>query len=168
MKISKNKVVEISYSLRLDGFDGEIIEEVKKNKSFSFIFGTGFMLESFEERLRGLNAGDIFHFTLSYEEAYGEIINENIISLPRKLFEIDGKINEKVVFVGAFIPMKDEEGNEFEGLIIEIRKSNIKVDFNHPLAGEDLFFDGQVINVRNATPEEIKHGHVHSGKHGAC
>jgi FKBP-type peptidyl-prolyl cis-trans isomerase SlyD len=161
MEIAKNKVVEITYQLRLDGFDGEIIEEVKKNKPFVFLFGSGIMLESFEEQLKGLKKGDDFHFTLGYNEAYGEVIPENVVSLPKKIFEIDGKFNDEMVYVGAIVPMKDEKGNEYDGLIAEIQKTQVKVDFNHPLAGEDLFFDGKILNVRTATKEEISHGHVH-------
>ncbi len=161
MKISKNKVVEVIYQLRLDGFDGEMIEEVKKNKPFVFLFGSGMMLESFETQLKGLEEGESFHFTLGYNEAYGEVIKENIVLLPKKIFEVDGKFNEKLIYVGAVVPMKDEEGNEFEGLIAEIQKSDVKVDFNHPLAGEDLYFDGKIITVRAATKEELDHGHVH-------
>lgn len=161
MEIIKNKVVEITYQLRLDGFDGELIEEVKKNKPFVFLFGSGMMLDSFEGQLKGLKKGDAFHFTLGYNEAYGEVIPENVVSLPKKIFEIDGKFNEEMIYVGAIVPMKDEEGNEYDGLIAEIQKTKVKVDFNHPLAGEDLYFDGKILNVRAATKEEISHGHVH-------
>ena len=161
MKIAKNKVVEITYQLRLDGFDGEMIEEVKKAKPFVFLYGSGMMLDSFEAQLKGMEKGEKFHFTLGYNEAYGEVVKENIVKLPKNIFEVDGKFNEELIYVGAIVPMKDDQGNEFEGLIAEIQKSDVMVDFNHPLAGEDLFFDGKILDVRDATKEEIAHGHVH-------
>ena len=165
MKIAKNKVVEITYQLRLDGFDGEMIEEVKKSKPFVFLFGSGMMLESFEAQLKGLEKGDAFHFTIGYNDAYGEVLKENIVKIPKNIFEVDGKFNEELIYVGAIVPMKDDQDNEFEGLIAEIQKSDVVVDFNHPLASEDLYFDGKIIEVRTASKEEIAHGHVH-GKGG--
>jgi FKBP-type peptidyl-prolyl cis-trans isomerase SlyD len=161
MEISKNKVVELSYKLHLDSFKGEIVEEVNADSPFVFIFETGEMLEAFEANIKGLKKGDTFKFKVDHKEAYGEVENENIVDLPKNIFEVDGKFNEDFIFVGAQVPMKDEEGNEFDGFIVEISKTKVKVDFNHPLAGEDLYFIGSVINVRTATKEEISHGHVH-------
>jgi FKBP-type peptidyl-prolyl cis-trans isomerase SlyD len=67
--------------------------------------------------------------------------------------------------LGALVPMSDNEGNQLRGRIIEVDDENVKMDFNHPLAGTALHFSGEIISVRAANEDEIAHGHVH-GEHG--
>jgi len=161
MEISKNKVVELIYILHFDDFNGDIIEEVKTDSPFTFIYETGFMLEAFENNIKGLKKDDAFKFKIACNDAYGEVNEKNIVDLPKNVFEVDGKFNKEIIFAGAKVPMKDEQGNEFDGFIIDITKNTVIVDFNHPMAGEDLYFEGRVLNVREATKEELEHGHVH-------
>lgn len=161
MEITKNSVVTVAYQLRLDSFDAEIVEETDKKHPLIFLYGNGEMLESFEEKLHKLKVNDTFKFVLKCEDAYGDIIPENITDLPKDVFLVDGKLDEDVIFPGNTIPMSDEEGNEYDAIVIEIKKDKITVDFNHPLAGEDLYFTGKILEVRKATATEIKHKHVH-------
>jgi len=161
MEISKNKVVELIYILHFDDFNGDIIEEVKTDSPFTFIYETGLMLEAFENNIKGLKKDDAFKFKIACNDAYGEVNEKNIVDLPKNVFEVDGKFNKEIIFAGAKVPMKDEQGNEFDGFIIDITKNTVIVDFNHPMAGEDLYFEGRVLNVREATKEELEHGHVH-------
>jgi len=161
MEISKNKVVELIYILHFDDFNGDIIEEVKTDSPFTFIYETGLMLEAFENNIKGLKKDDAFKFKIACNDAYGEVNEKNIVDLPKNVFEVDGKFNKEIIFAGAKVPMKDEQGNEFDGFIIDITKNTVIVDFNHPMAGEDLYFEGRVLNVREATKEELNHGHVH-------
>ena len=161
MEISKNKVVKLIYILHFDDFNGDIIEEVKTDSPFTFIYETGFMLEAFENNIKGLKKDDAFKFKIACNDAYGEVNEKNIVDLPKNVFEVDGKFNKEIIFAGAKVPMKDEQGNEFDGFIIDITKNTVIVDFNHPMAGEDLYFEGRVLNVREATKEELEHGHVH-------
>ncbi len=157
MNISRNKVVELSFKLSLNDFNGELIQEFSKEEPFKFLFGTGEILESFENKINGMSVGEKFKFKLTSDEAYGDVDEEAIIDFPHSMFNID----QEYIFVGSVLPFKDEEGNEMEGTIVEISDEAITVDFNHPLAGEDLYFEGEIINVREATPEELKHGHAH-------
>ncbi len=157
MNISENKVVELSFKLFLNDYNGELIQEFSKEDPFKFIFGTGQLLESFENNLKGLSEGDTFKFMIPYSEAYGEVDEEAIIDFPPNAFNID----KEYLYVGSVLPFKDENGNEMDGTIIEITDDAISVDFNHPLAGEDLYFEGKVEKVRDATPEELNHRHVH-------
>ena len=76
-----------------------------------------------------------------------------------------GKIDEEVIRVGAVLPMSDSEGNHLQGTILEINPTDVKMDFNHPLAGVDLQFEGTITDVRPATADELSHGHTH-GAHG--
>ena len=157
MKISKNSLVTATYDLNVGdaGEDLELVEQATTEKPLEFIFGTGSMLEAFEKHLEGLSAGDKFSFSLTPDETYGDYIDENIIELPKKLFEIDGKLDEEMLFEGNALPMMDSEGNQLMGVVVAVEDKTVTMDFNHPLAGETLHFDGAVAAVREATAEEI-------------
>lgn len=81
------------------------------------------------------------------------------------MFEVDGSIPEDMLEPGNYIPMADSEGNQMQGRVVEVQGDEVQMDFNHPLAGKTMHFDGKVIGVRDATQEELAHGHVH-GEHG--
>ncbi len=163
MNITKDKVVSLSYQLRINGEDGEIVEEVTDQKPMAFIYGAGIMLPKFEENLEKLSQGDDFKFHLKSEDAYGDVKQEAIVDLPKHIFEVEGKIDEGLLKVDNVIPMQDQEGNRLHGVVREVKPETVKMDFNHPLAGEDLFFTGKVENIRDASKEELEHGHVHDG-----
>ena len=155
MEISRNKYVTLSYILRLQGFDGEIVEETPENQPLEFIFGTGRMLQMFEEKLDGLKAGDDFNFMLKADEAYGQVNEEAKVDIPRNIFEVDGKMDEELIKVGNMVPMQDAQGNRLNGIVLDVTGETVKMDFNHPLAGDDLYFSGAVKEVREATDSEM-------------
>ncbi len=155
MEISRNKYVTVSYVLRLQGFEGEIVEETTEDKPLEFIFGTGRMLQMFEDKLEGLKSGDDFSFKLSADEAYGQVNEEAKVSIPRNIFEVDGKMDEELIKVGNMVPMQDAQGNRLNGIVLDVTDETVRMDFNHPLAGDDLFFSGAVKEVREATESEI-------------
>ncbi|MBU8893093.1 MAG: FKBP-type peptidyl-prolyl cis-trans isomerase [Bacteroidales bacterium] len=161
MTISKEKVVTLLYQLRVDDKNGDVIETVEKEKPFVFLYGAGSMLPKFEENLNKLKAGDDFEFTLKCEDAYGKASEEAVMDLPKNIFEVDGKIEEGLLAEGNVIPMQNDDGQKFNGVVVEVKEESVTVDFNHPLAGDDLHFEGNIIEVREATKEEIEHGHVH-------
>jgi len=161
MTISKEKVVTLTYELRVDNNKGDVVETIKKDKPFVFLYGAGLMLPKFEEHLKGLKANDKFEFTLKCEDAYGLATEDAVMDLPKNIFEVDGKIEEGLLEEGNVIPMQNDDGNKFNGVIMEVGEENVTMDFNHPLAGDDLHFAGNIIEVREATKEEIEHGHVH-------
>jgi FKBP-type peptidyl-prolyl cis-trans isomerase SlyD len=115
--------------------------------------------------LEGLQAGDPFSFGMTSGESYGEHTDEAIIELDKSIFEVDGMIDEELVTVGNQITMQDNEGNPLDGIVLEITDDKVIMDFNHPLAGLDLFFSGEILDVREASSDEIAHGHAH-GVHG--
>jgi FKBP-type peptidyl-prolyl cis-trans isomerase SlyD len=159
MKIAANKFVSASYDLYVGGEDGtpaELMEKATEDKPLSFIFGAGMMLEAFETNLAGLNVNDTFDFTLTAENAYGEYDDTHVVEIPKAVFEVDGKIDPEIVFVNNTLPMMDQMGNRMNGTILSIGETSISMDFNHPLAGEDLHFVGKVLEVREATEEEVK------------
>ncbi len=161
MKIGNNTVVSMTYTLTENDENGNMIQEVNKDKPFVFLFGSGFLLPKFEENILGLDPGADYSFPLVSDIAYGPIREDALLDLDKKIFEIDGKIDETILFVGNDIPMQNNDGQTIMGKVMEISDDKVKMDFNHPLAGIDLFFKGEIIDVREATAEEIEHGHVH-------
>lgn len=161
MTISNEKVVTLVYQLKVDNSEGDVVETVKEDKPFVFLYGAGLMLPKFEENLSGLKAGDKFEFTLKCEDAYGKATEEAVMDLPKNIFEVEGNIEEGLLKEGNVIPMQNNEGQKFNGVVVEVNDEAVKMDFNHPLAGDDLFFTGHIMEVREATKEEIDHGHVH-------
>ncbi len=97
-----------------------------------------------------LNSGDPFSFRLNSEMAYGDKREEMIINVPVAVFETDGKINEDICRVGNEVPMTDSEGNPLTGIINEITDTYVRMDFNHPMAGLDLYFSGKIIEVQGS------------------
>jgi FKBP-type peptidyl-prolyl cis-trans isomerase SlyD len=155
MQIENNKMVSLIYELRESDSEGRIMEALDDNRPLTFIFGSGRLLPVFESNINSLNKGDLFRFTLNSEMAYGEKREEMIVNVPIAVFETDGKINEDICRVGNQVPMMDTEGNPLNGIINEITDTYVRMDFNHPMADLDLFFSGKIIDVRDATVEEI-------------
>ncbi len=152
MKIENNKYVSLAYKLTVDG---NVIEDVAADRPFDFIFGIGMLLPKFEESVNGKEADDTFAFTLTPEEGYGVYEEERIAELPKNIFEVDGVFNEEMIAVDAVLPMVDVEGNQLYGRVLEITSDSVKMDFNHPMAGKTLNFEGQVVGVREATDEDM-------------
>lgn len=155
MKIDRNAHVTLTYVLKLDGVDGELIEETGDETPLQFVFGSGKMLEMFEQKLDGLKAGDAFSFGLTADEAYGEMNPDAIVELPKHIFEVNGTIADDLLVEGNNIPMQDAHGNRLNGLVLEVGDALVKMDFNHPLAGENLHFTGKIVDVREASEDEL-------------
>lgn len=152
MKISKNSYVSLSYKLTVDG---NVVEDVKADAPLDFIFGVGMLLPQFESNVDNKVVGDKFAFTLTPTEAYGEFIADAVVELPKSIFEVEGKIDSEVVYTGAVLPMMDNEGNQMYGQVESIGEENIKMNFNHPMAGKTLNFEGEVVGVREATDADM-------------
>ncbi len=173
MIIEDKKFVAVSYDLFIRDEEEklELWEQAPETAPLRFTCGLGMMLEKFEENLRGLKVGDIFDFTIAMEDAYGEYEEGRVIELDKSIFMVDGKFDDEYIKEGNIVPMMDTEGNRMNGIVLEIKKDKIKMDFNHPLAGEDLNFRGKVLEVRDATEEEIAvatHPHKCGGCGGGC
>ncbi len=161
MKVEQKKVVSITYELRQNNGEGEVLETVTSENPLTVIFGIGNLLPAFEENLGGLDVGENFNFTLTSEQAYGEYNDNAVITVPKETFVVDGKLQEEMLYEGNSIPMMDEQGNKLTGVITSVQDNQVVMDFNHPLAGMNLYFKGEVVEVRDATPGELEHGHVH-------
>jgi len=155
MKIEKNKIVSLIYELREDNLDGKVIEALDDGRPLTFLFGSGRLLPEFESNISSLGKGDSFRFALDSGNAYGERREDMIIDLPVGIFEKEGKMDEEICQVGNEVPMVDSEGHKVTGLICEVGDRSVRMDFNHPMAGINLFFEGKILDVREATAEEI-------------
>ncbi len=160
MTQSDPKVIALTYELREGGPEGELLESVKKDQPIEFLFGVGRLNQNFEENVKDLSEGESFEFTIKADNAYGQINEKAIVDLPKSIFVIDGKLAEDLLVEGNIINMEDQEGNPHRGKVMNVGEENVKMDFNHPLAGMDLHFKGEVIRRREPTPEEITQGFV--------
>lgn len=159
MEIKLGKYVSVIYDLysaesEKEG-NPEIMEQATPERPFAFIYGYQQVLDAFEKEMVGKKQGDAFDFTLSPDQAYGSYEEGLVVDVPRQTFEIDGKFDDKMVFVNAVLPMRDTEGNHMYGSVVSINDEAVKMDFNHPFAGETLHFVGKIIEVRDATDEEL-------------
>jgi FKBP-type peptidyl-prolyl cis-trans isomerase SlyD len=165
MTIKQNAVVSVNYNLKVKGTN-EQVEQTSKEHPFVFIFGNGGLLPDFEANLLNKKTGDTFDFFIEHKNGYGLRDEQHVVMIPIEAFKAeDGTMDDEMVKVGVTLPMVDNDGNKLYGLVMEITAEYVKMDFNHPLAGKDLHFVGEVLEVRAATEEEIAHGHVH-GEHG--
>ena len=158
MENKNNRFLSVSYTLYVNGEKGkEVVEKTTPYKPFQFISGFGMALDAFEQQIIGLEKGASFDFELTKEQAYGEYSKEHVLDLEREIFCINGHFDHEHIYPEAIIPLQNEEGNRFYGRVVEVGEEKVKVDLNHPLAGESLFFKGEVIENRDATEEEINH-----------
>lgn len=163
MKAEKDKVVAVSYSLRVDdGESGpELFETVAEDTPFYFLFGHQNVLPMFETAIAGKSVGETFSVFIDFENGYGDYDDAKKVIIPKANFKEDGKKNKDMLRVGNVIPMKDDKGNQMRGEITKVDYRGVHMDFNPPLAGFDLHFEGKVMAIREAQPVEIEHGHVH-------
>jgi len=161
MKVAKNSVVTLTYTLKFDDENGVTIQQVNEDKPFVHLFGNGTLLPIFEKNLNGLESGAEFAFGLTSSEGYGELTDKAIIEIEKSIFEKDGKVDDELLKIGNMITMQDQDGNPIDGRVTEIKEDKVIMDFNHPLAGKSLYFTGKVLDVREANAEELSHGHVH-------
>lgn len=160
--IAKNKFVSVSYELRTEP-NGKVLEAASADRPLEFICGQGQVLEFFEMNLLEKNKGDRFDFKIPAAHGYGEINEDMIVDLQRDVFK-DVEAEEMVV--GNTLPMMDSVGRHLQGRILSVGEEEVRIDFNHSLAGNDLYFSGEVLEVRDATEEEMEA--VHSHQCGGC
>ena len=153
-----NKYVTVAYELYTDNDKGihELVEKAPIEHPFQFISGLGIALDSFENKILALAEGEAFNFVLKVDEAYGPYEQDHVIELPKETFAINGRFGKDMVYPGAVLPLVNADGMRFQGLVLELKDNTVIIDLNHPLAGKDLHFKGQVVTMRDATNEEIQ------------
>lgn len=161
MKVEKNKVVSVTYDLYSaeKGEEKSHVESTNREHPLTFLFGAGSLIPAFEENLAGKEPGDKFDFEIPAAEAYGERDKEYVSRIP--LNEFGDDIDLSMFKPGNNLKLVDQEGNDLFGKVLNMDKETVTIDFNHKLAGHTLHFKGEIIEVRDASKEEIAHGHAH-------
>ena len=155
MKVEKNRVVALSYTLVVDG---EVADQATAERPLEYIHGTGMLLPRFEEEVAGKEPGEDYKFTLSPEEGYGVHNPAHVFDIPITAFAIDGEIRRDLLVVGRTIPMLNQNGQVVQGTVAAVKEDAVSMDFNHPMAGKTLNFSGTVVSVREATEKELTEG----------
>lgn len=153
MEIGDNSVVSITYTLKNN--DGEVLDSSEGRGPLSFIQGIGAVIPGMEKAVLGKKAGDSFSVTIPPTEGYGDYNEELIFTIGKD--KIDGIESFET---GMQVQAQTKEGVQLM-TVKEVHDDSVKFDGNHPLAGEELNFDITISEVREATPEELEHGHVH-------
>ncbi len=155
--IVTGKVVTLVYRLRVSA-SGAIIEDVTAAYPFRFLYGSGKLLPAFEARLLGLHAGDKFSFRLPPEEAYGPHDEREVIDVPLEVFTNSDQSLSEMLRLGYFLTLTDAQGRQRVGKVMAIGGESVRMDFNHEMAGQSLYFDGTVLDIRTASSEELALG----------
>ena len=160
MKISASKVASLGYTLKND--NGDVLDTADKSDPFLYLHGAGGIIKGLEKALDDKEVSDSFHVIIPPEDAYGMKDDKLVESVQRSMFE---GIDEKELVAGAQFHAQTAHGTQVI-TIASIDGDTVNIDANHPLAGETLHFDVEVLDIRDATEEEIAHGHPHAA--GGC
>lgn len=154
MKIAPNKVVVMHYAV--SDSEDTLIDSSYDHSPLAIIHGTGYLIPGLEDALVDHVVGDKFEVEVSAENAYGERQDGYVQTIPKAMFaEIED------LDVGTQLRATTDEGEQTV-IVIDVQDEEITVDGNHPLAGIDLKFDVEILEIRDATEDELAHGHVHS------
>lgn len=151
MQIAKDKVAEIDYILRVEG---EIVDRSEEGEPLTYLHGHGNIIPGLEKALEGKSAGDKLTASVAPEEGYGVYDEDNTDQLELADFDDD-------VEVGATYFGETDDGQLVPFTVLGLSDDKVEVDYNHMLAGETLDFEVTVLSVRDATEEELEHGHAH-------
>ena len=152
-KVAKNKVVSIHYTVS-DG--GKKVESSRGEEPLMYLHGHGQIISGLEKALGGKEVGAKFKLDVSPKDGYGDYDEELVGELQKSQFK-----DKKELKVGAIFQFASPDGEVAVARITAVGKDTVTVDQNHPFAGKTLQFEVEVVDVRAATKEEIKHGHAH-------
>jgi FKBP-type peptidyl-prolyl cis-trans isomerase SlyD len=153
--IGQNSVVSMHYTLKND--DGDVMDSSEGKEPMVYLHGANNLIPGLEAELTGKASGASFNASIPPEQAYGEFNQDFIQVINKSMFQ-----GVESVEVGMTFVAQGEGGAQRQVRVTEIEGDDITIDANHPLAGQTLHFDVEVVDVRDATPQEIEHGHVHA------
>lgn len=154
MSIGKHSVVTINYTLTDD--DGTVIDSSQGGEPLVYLHGAMNIIPGLESALEGKGTGESLQVKVNPADGYGERNDEMVQTVPREMFE-----GVEDIQVGAQYHAASPEGHPIMITVLEVAEESITIDGNHPLAGVNLNFDVEIVEIREATEEEISHGHVH-------
>ena len=153
MSIARDKIVSIDYTLT--GTQGQVLDSSQGRSPLEYLHGAGNIIPGLEQALEGKNAGEQLNVTIQPEQAYGTRDERLVQQVPRAAFEGAPNLQPGMQF----------QANTNMGprllTIVDVNPDEVTVDANHPLAGQTLNFDVKVVEVRDATADELSHGHAH-------
>jgi FKBP-type peptidyl-prolyl cis-trans isomerase SlyD len=153
LNINKDLVVRFHYTLKDEA--GETLDSSEDAEPMTYLHGHGGLLPGLEDALAGKTAGDKLDVTLSPEKAFGERVADAEQRIPVKHL-----VGAKKWKPGMTAVVHTQHGHR-QVTVLKVGQTMATVDTNHPLAGKTLTFTGEVVDVREATPEELSHGHAH-------
>ncbi len=157
MQISQHTVASIDYKLT-DG-DGQVLDTSEGREPLTYLHGAGNLIPGLESALEGSAPGEAVSVSVDPSEGYGDRDENLIQQVPKEAFEGIEQIEPGMRFQAT-----DEQGQGRVVTVTEVQDEEVTVDANHPLAGVPLNFEVNVVDVREASKEEIEHGHVHTGE----
>ncbi len=152
-QVAKDVVVSIEYTLKVEG---EVVDYSDRDEPLEYIQGHDQIIPGLESALAGMAVGESKEVNVSAADAYGEMDNEAMVQVDRSDFP-----EEVPMEIGTQVQVRNMDGHVLDARIAAIEGDQVTLDFNHPLAGKDLLFNVTIVALRNATEEEIEHGHVH-------
>lgn len=158
LMIGKHSVVSLHYTLKND--DGEVMDSSEGRDPLSYLHGENNLIPGLENELEGKAVGSKFNASIPPEQGYGEVREELIQKVSRDMFQDVDSIEPGMTFVA-----QGDGGQQQQVRVAEVGDTEVTVDANHPMAGKTLHFEVEVTEVRDATPQELEHGHVHAGGH---
>ena len=155
--VQDGMVITLDYVLTVDG---EIIDQSSDAGPIEFLQGYGEIVSGLERALYGMAVGDSKQIAVAAADGYGEVDEEDYAVIPRTEFP-----DEVPLEVGVELQLRDQDGDVFDAFIEEVREESVLLNFNHPLAGKELHFSVTLVDLRDASEEELDHGHVHGEHH---
>lgn len=152
--VAKDMVVSFHYTLK--NKDGQVLDSSSGSTPLSYLHGHRQIVAGLESALLGKATGAKFNVTVAPSEGYGEREEQMVITVPKSDWDLPEHVG-----AGEIVELQSPEGDAIPAVIVEINEQWVKLDANHPLAGEELFFEIELMGVRAATAEELAHGHAH-------
>lgn len=150
-------VVSMEYTLKIDG---EQIDSSEGHGPLQFLAGHGNIVAGLESEMKGMKIGDSKNVVVAPADGYGEFDEKAFMDVPANQFPADMKVEE-----GLELTVRDDKGEGRYARIEKVEGETVRLNFNHPLAGDELHFEVKVVALREPTSEELEHGHVHDGHH---
>jgi FKBP-type peptidyl-prolyl cis-trans isomerase SlyD len=157
MKVQNGQVVSMEYTLTVDG---KIVDTSAGGEPLEYLHGSGNIIAGLEREMEGMSIGESKSVVVAPADGYGEVDEEAFVEAPRDKFPKDMPIKK-----GIEMELTGPEGQPMYARIERLEGENVVLNLNHPLAGEELHFDVKVVGMREATAEELEHGHAHGAHH---
>ncbi len=155
--VQNDVVVSMEYTLRVDN---EVIDSSIGQEPLEFLAGHGNIISGLEREMIGMKVGDSKDVVVTPADGYGEYDEEAFMDVPRAEFPQDMPVEE-----GLELTVRDDSGQARYARVDNVEDQTVRLNFNHPLAGDELHFNVKVVGLRAPTEEELDHGHVHQAGH---